>query len=179
MRNPALAYRQSSVQGSTPLGRVVMLYDGAITFLNRALAAIEAGDIQKKTDHLKRALAIFAQLEGSLNFEQGGEVARTLKAFYSYARTQALKASLENSLEMLRALIQEFTEVRDAWQEGERRLADQNINSHEVERRVTAQAQRSHEVEPRVAPQAQRSPAHYGGGNDWDEAGTVRFSIIE
>ncbi len=122
MRNPALAYRQSSVQGSTPLGRVVMLYDGAITFLNRALAAVETGDIQKKSDNLKGALAIIVQLEGSLNFEQGGEVAQTLKAFYSYARAQALKASLENSVEMLRSLIQEFTTVRDAWREGERRL---------------------------------------------------------
>ena len=102
-----------------------MLYDGAITFLNRASAAVEAGDIQKKSDHLKRALAIIAQLEGSLNFAEGGDVARTLQSFYSYARTQVLKASLENSLEMLRALIQEFTTVRDAWREGERRLAIQ------------------------------------------------------
>jgi len=99
-----------------------MLYDGAITFLNRALAAVETGDIQKKSDNLKGALAIIVQLEGSLNFEQGGEVAQTLKAFYSYARAQALKASLENSVEMLRSLIQEFTTVRDAWREGERRL---------------------------------------------------------
>ena len=122
MKNPALAYRQSAVQGSTPLGRVVMLYDGAIIFLNRALAAMEAGDVEKKTNHLKGALAIIAQLEGSLNFQEGGEVAQTLKTFYSYARTQALKASLENSQEMLRPLIEQLSTVRDAWREGERRL---------------------------------------------------------
>jgi flagellar protein FliS len=98
-----------------------MLYDGAITFLNRAVAAMEAHDIQKKCNHLNRALAIIAQLEGSLNFESGGEVARTLKSFYVYARTQALKANLQNSPEMLRALIGEFATVREAWYEADHR----------------------------------------------------------
>jgi flagellar protein FliS len=100
-----------------------MLYDGAITFLQRAVAAIEAHDIEKKCQHLNRALAIIVQLEGSLNFEQGGEVAQTLRAFYAYARAQAMKAHAENSAEILRALIENFTTVREAWREGERRLA--------------------------------------------------------
>ena len=121
MRNPAHTYRQFSVQGATPLGLVVMLYDGAIAFLLRAVTAIEAHDIPQKCTHLNRALAIIAQLEGSLNFELGGEVARTLKSFYVYARTQAMKANVENSPEMLRSLIEKFSTVRDAWYEAEHR----------------------------------------------------------
>jgi flagellar protein FliS len=129
MRNPALAYRQFSVQGATPLGLVVLLYDGAIAFLQRAGAAIEARDVAKKCDNLNRALAIIAQLEGSLNFEQGGEVARTLKSFYVYARAQAMKAHIENSTEILRSLIEHLRTVRDAWRESERRLAVQRMTS--------------------------------------------------
>ena len=125
MNHPALTYRQFSVQGAPPLGLVAMLYDGAITFMQRAVAAIEAHDIDKKCQHLDRALAIILQLEGSLNFELGGEVAQTLKSFYVYARAQAMKAHVENSAEILRALIENFTTVRDAWREGERRLATQ------------------------------------------------------
>jgi flagellar protein FliS len=134
MRNPALAYRQISVQGATPMSRVAMLYDGAIAFLERAVAAMEAREIQKKCDHLNRALAIIAQLEGSLDFQQGGDVARTLKSFYKYARLQAIKANIENSTEKLRSLIEHFTSVRDAWREGERRLATQNTSppAHEA-----------------------------------------------
>ncbi|HTS69350.1 MAG TPA: flagellar export chaperone FliS [Terriglobia bacterium] len=120
MRHPAQAYRQFSVQGATPLGLVVMLYDGAIAALQRAASAIEAGDIQKKCNHLNRAQAIIAQLEGTLNFEQGGEVAETLKTFYAHSRSQALKANLQNSAEILRSLIQNFTLVRDAWHQADR-----------------------------------------------------------
>jgi len=128
MNHPAHTYRQFSVQGATPLGLVVMLYDGAIAALLRAAAAIEAHDIETKCAHLKRAQAIIAQLEGSLNFELGGEVAQTLNSFYVYARTQAMKANVENSAEILRSLIQHFTALRDAWGEGERRLATQSTS---------------------------------------------------
>jgi len=121
MSHPAQAYRQFSVQGATPLGLVVMLYDGVIAALQRAAAAMEAHDIQTKCDHLNRALAIIAHLEGTLNFARGGEVARTLRAFYVYARGQALKANIENSPEMLRAVIGRFSSVREAWHEADQR----------------------------------------------------------
>jgi len=119
MRHPAQAYRQFSVQGATPLGLVVMLYDGAIAALQRAVAAIEAHDIPMKCTHLNRAQAILAQLEGTLNFEVGGEVAKTLKALYVHARAQALKASIENSPEILRTLIEKLSTVREAWYEAD------------------------------------------------------------
>jgi len=115
MRNPAHAYRQLAIQGATPLGLVVMLYDGAIAAMRQAVAAIEAHDIPKKCIHLNRALAIIAQLEGTVDFERGGEVAQTLKNLYIYARAQALKANIENSPEILRSLIEKLTTVREAW----------------------------------------------------------------
>jgi flagellar secretion chaperone FliS len=120
MKNPALAYRQLSVQGATPLGLVVMLYDGAIAAMHRAAAALEDQNIPGKCAHLNRALAIVAQLEGTLNFARGGEVAQTLKALYVYSRTQLQKANIENSAEILRALIDKLSSVREAWYEADR-----------------------------------------------------------
>jgi flagellar protein FliS len=92
-----------------------MLYDGAIAAMQRAVSAIEAHDIPKKCTHLNRAQAIILQLEGTLNFEVGGEVAQTLKALYVYVRAQMLKANIENSPEVLRSLIEKFAAVREAW----------------------------------------------------------------
>jgi flagellar protein FliS len=124
MSQPANAYRQLSVESATPLGLVVMLYDGAIAAMQRAATAIEARDVQTKCDQLNRALAIIAQLEGTLNFELGGAVAQTLKTLYVHARAQALKANIEDSPQILRALIDNFTTVREAWSEADRRPSD-------------------------------------------------------
>jgi len=129
MRHPAHSYRQLSVEGATPIGLVAMLYDGAITALIRAIDAIEARDIEKKCQHLNRALAIVIQLEGTLNFEEGGEVARNLQAFYVYARAQITKANVENAAEVLRSLLEHLSALRDAWREGERRLSIESTGS--------------------------------------------------
>jgi flagellar protein FliS len=120
MKNPALTYRQVSVQGATQVGLVVMLYDGAIAAIQGAMAAIDAKDIEKKCAHLGRLDGIVAQLEGTLDFERGGKVAQTLKLFYTHARGQSLKANIENSREILSALAQQFATVREAWQEVDR-----------------------------------------------------------
>jgi flagellar protein FliS len=180
MRNPALAYRQFSVQGATPLALVVMLYDGAITFLQQALAALEAGDIQKKCDRLKRALAIFAQLEGSLNFEQGGEVARTLKALYVHARAQALKANLENSTEMLRTLVEEFGSVRDAWREAEGRGAAPNPSLPAVGSTLPAPSAEPLPPSSSQPAESRRPPARNRFvAEDWSEAGSSGLSVFD
>ena len=166
MKKPALVYRQFSVQGATPLGLVAMLYDGAITYLERTAAAIEAKDIKEKCAHLKRAQAIIGQLEGTLNFQQGGEAARNLKSFYAHARARLLKANLENSSQILRALIEEFTTLRDAWRQAERLQTLQE----------TAPPPEEH----RAPPPPRRSRSQYASSeNDWDDAGTARLSIIE
>jgi flagellar protein FliS len=123
MNHPAQAYRQFSVEGATPLGLVVMLYDAAIAAMLRAVAAIETHDIEAKCKHLNRAQAIITQLEGTLNMELGGEVAKTLKALYLYARGQAMKANIENSAEILRSLIEKFTTVREAWYQADHQPA--------------------------------------------------------
>jgi len=169
MKHPALTYRQLSVQSATPLGLLVMLYDGAIAFLHQAIAAMDAHDVEKKCQHLNRTLAIIIQLEGTLNFAQGGEAARTLQAFYMYARAQAQQANVENSPEILRELIEHFTALRDAWQEAEGHLTTQ-----------TAQNTSPPAVESRPSTQRKSSPAGYSGSeSDWDEATAVRLSIIE
>ena len=51
MRQPASAYRQLSVESATLTGLVVMLYDGAITALQRAMAAIDAKAMVVESNH--------------------------------------------------------------------------------------------------------------------------------
>jgi flagellar protein FliS len=125
MKNPALSYRQMSVRGASPLGLVVMLYDGAIAALRKAVVATEARDISEKCTHLAHAQAIVLQLEGSLNFAQGGDVAQTLKALYVYVRGQILKANLENSPEILQALVEKMIPIREAWYTADHRPPDE------------------------------------------------------
>jgi flagellar protein FliS len=155
MKNPALAYRQFSVQGSTPLGLVVMLYDGAIAAMQRAAVAMEVHDISEKCTHLTRSQAIILQLEGTLNFEAGGEIAQTLKALYVYARAQMLKANFENSPHILRLLVEKFATVREAWYEADHRPSASPATS--ASEGSAPEVPRGH-PNFRSAPAAEKSP---------------------
>lgn len=96
--------------------------------LQRAITAIEAHDIEQRVKHLNHFFSVIAELQGSLNHERGGPVAKDLARFYQYATAQAFNASVENSKEILSKLSELFSTLRDAWREGERVLAAQSTN---------------------------------------------------
>ncbi len=120
MINPAFEYRKRAVEGASPVGLVVLLYGGAVTNLMRAIAAVDAGNVEKRVLELNKTLAIIAQLQGTLDFEQGGAVAVQLDKFYHVMRSQILEASIKNSKPLLEDLVKHMSSLKEAWQQVER-----------------------------------------------------------
>jgi flagellar protein FliS len=108
-------YRQTQVQSRTPLELVVMLYDGALTFLQVARAAIERGDIAARRDATSRALAIVSELQSTLNMDDGGEIAVQLDALYAYANERILQATCDNAVPPLDDAIRVLATLRESW----------------------------------------------------------------
>lgn len=114
--NPFSAYQQSSVQGASPVGLVVSLYDTILRDFRRALDAIDSGKIETRVAELNHALMVMAHLRSVLNFEKGGEAARQLDNFYELTRGLILEVNAHNAREMLMKLIDLYSSVRQAWQ---------------------------------------------------------------
>jgi flagellar protein FliS len=108
------------VEGASPVGLVVLLYGGAVTNLMRAIAAVDAGNVEKRVLELNKALAIITQLQGTLDFEKGGAVAVQLDKFYHVMRSQILEASIKNSKPLLEDLVKHMSSLKEAWQQVER-----------------------------------------------------------
>lgn len=108
-------YRQTQVQSRTPLELVVMLYDGALTFLHQARAAIERGDIAARRDASSRAIAIISELQSTLNMEQGGEIAQRLDDLYVYVNGRIIAAAAENSAGPIDDATRVLTVLRESW----------------------------------------------------------------
>lgn len=125
--NAASEYRQRAVEGASPVGLVVLLYGGAVTALLRASAAIDANDIEKRVKELNKVLAIIGQLQGTLDFEKGGSVAKTLNKFYEVMRAQVMEASIKNSKAVTEELIKNMTSLKEAWQQVERETTSTGI----------------------------------------------------
>ena len=111
------AYRDSSVLTAPPERLVVMLYDGAHRFLFQAAHAMRSGDISLMNNRMQRAEAIIAELRGTLNHEQGGEIATRLDAIYSFCQRHLLEARLQKNPQKIEQVMKLLGELRDAWEQ--------------------------------------------------------------
>ncbi|HLH09699.1 MAG TPA: flagellar export chaperone FliS [Terriglobales bacterium] len=118
-------YRKSQANGASRVGLVVSLYEGLIADLARAVAATEKGNLAKRSAELQHALTILGYLQGTLDFDRGGEVARGLNRFYCVTRAQIMEGQVQASPAILNAVIASVTEVCDAWRHIDETLRQQ------------------------------------------------------
>jgi flagellar protein FliS len=116
--NRSNAYRDVAVQTSSPTALVVMLYEGAIRFLQESVTAINSQDLPAKRQSIDRAVAVVQHLHDTLDMERGGEVAADLNRLYSYITTCVLNGSakletapLEEAIKLLKVLLAGWEEV--------------------------------------------------------------------
>lgn len=101
---------------TNPIKQIVMLYDGAIRFLNVAATDIENGDFASKAYNSNRALDIVSYLQSILDLDNGGEVGHSLDNLYSRVRIMIFKASAGPDAELMRKTADALRPVRDAWE---------------------------------------------------------------
>jgi len=110
------SYGRMANTETDPIRQIVMLYDGAIKFLNLTALDMEAGDFVAKGEHSRRALDILTYLQSILDFEKGQEAAVNLDRLYRSITAMVLKASAKTDPSMMRQAGQLLIPVRDAWQ---------------------------------------------------------------
>ncbi len=119
-KNPWQSYRQVATRTASPGQLVLMLYEGAIRFLERAEAGFQLEDpVEFNTtinDNILRAQDIVRELDFSLNVEAGGELAVQLRRLYDYFDRLLLEANLRKDPAGIAEVIKRITVLRDAWE---------------------------------------------------------------
>jgi flagellar protein FliS len=110
-------YASTQVGTADRLQLVVMLYDGAIAFLNQAKEKMAAQDAAGKGLYLGKALDIIAELNASLNFQEGKEVAANLFHLYNFMTAHLTRANLNWDAAAIDEVIKILYQLRDAWEE--------------------------------------------------------------
>lgn len=116
---PWQSYRQVATQTATPGQLILMLYDGALRFLEGALKAFGADDplehFQTINNNVQRAQAILQELSSALNVQQGGPLAETLQALYHYLDRRLQESNVRKEPAGIKEAIDRLTVLRDAW----------------------------------------------------------------
>jgi flagellar protein FliS len=119
--NPWQSYRRVAIQTASPGHLVLMLYDGAIRFLERGLTGFDYQDPaqfnQTISNNIIRAQAIIREMNARLDMEQGGEISENFRRLYNYFNRRLQQANFKKKKEPIEEVLGHLREIRDSWAE--------------------------------------------------------------
>jgi flagellar secretion chaperone FliS len=119
-------YKQTAVKTAGRGQILLMLYEAAIQNVKKATIALEKKDLQLKGVHIGKVHDILNELTNSLDFNQGGQIARDLERLYTFMTGQLVKANMENSKEHLQTIEKLLETLLGGW-----RVAVEQVNKQQ------------------------------------------------
>ncbi len=120
LRDPWATYREIDAVGRTSQAAsgpqlVQLLYTELLAALRAAASAAEQGHQRIKSERVTRATAILFALESGLDYDQGGDLSKTLARIYAGARRSIVNAAVGNDPAPFRAAADSLAEIAAAW----------------------------------------------------------------
>ena len=129
------AYRETRIKTASQGQLIIMLYDEAIKSLKNGIELLEMnakgkkdpGRIEKINKSILKAQEIVTELAASLDFDQGGEIAKNLFSLYTWFNQELLEGNIKQDLNRLVTVRNQIIELRSAWGEIIDRTASDNV----------------------------------------------------
>ena len=103
------------ILSATPEKLTLMLYNGAIRFINDSIAAANEGDFEKSQGANARVQSIIRELAATLDMQY--DLSKNLSSLYEYIEYRLQNAKLKNDTAVLEEVKSLLTELRDAWEQ--------------------------------------------------------------
>lgn len=116
--NPYLKqYKQTQVETAPREQILLMLYDGAVKFLQTAKQGFAEKNIEKIHNNIVKAQNIITEFQATLDMENGGTFAKNLFSLYEYLNQKLMVANIKKREDCLDEVIRHVTGLRDTWRE--------------------------------------------------------------
>lgn len=111
-------YKKTSVETISPGRLLVMLFDGAINSVQKAMEDIDQQRVAEAHKHMVRAQNIILELRNTLNMDYS--VSAPLWELYDYIYRELVEANIHKDRLVLEKILPFLTELRQTWQEAAR-----------------------------------------------------------
>ena len=108
-------YTQNSVMTATPEELTLMLYEGAIKFMNIAKYAIENKEMERVHVSLIRAQDIILELNYSLDMNY--EISKNLRNLYDFVLSKLVDANINKDIVPIDEALIIVNDLRDTWKD--------------------------------------------------------------
>ena len=118
-------YKETRIKTASQGQLIIMLYNEAVRQLDQAMDLIRLNDSGKKDpskiEGISKAIVktqeIVSELMVSLDFEQGGDIAKNLFSLYTWFNRELMGANIDQDARRLSTVREHIDTLRTAWQE--------------------------------------------------------------
>lgn len=114
-QNAYAQYKNNKIMGASGPELTLMLYDGAIKFLNIADFALEKNDLSKAHTNIVKTERIIEYLRNTLDMKYA--VAQDFENMYSYIARRLVEANIGKDREIVSEVNEHMHAIRDNWVE--------------------------------------------------------------
>ncbi|MBF0429339.1 MAG: flagellar export chaperone FliS [Magnetococcales bacterium] len=116
------SYKTSRANTASREDLLILLYEGAIRFLERSISEMEAKNLAEHKMYLRRGLAIISELQNTLDFEKGEDLAVQLFELYGFMINRLTQANITQDLSHIRIVISNMNTLLEGWREAVRQV---------------------------------------------------------
>ena len=109
-------YQTNNITTATPEKLMVMLFDGAVQFLQKAKVAIEEKNLQERSTNIEAARKIIRELMRTIDLENGNQVAKSLFKLYNKMAMKLIKANVSRNIGLIDEVIEDLSNIRWGFQ---------------------------------------------------------------
>ncbi len=127
MKNPYQQYKKTSIESASREKLLLMMYEGAIRFVKKAMIAIDNKDIAQRGYNIGRAFDVIMELNNTLDHQVGGEIAVNLESLYMFMTDKLTQANINNDKQGLEEVLKPLTTLYDGW-----KVAIEQLKKNEI-----------------------------------------------
>ena len=109
-------YQKSSIETASREQILIMLYDGAIQFLNKAKVAMQNKQIEQTHNNLMGAQNIIQEFINSLDREVAPQLAENLTSLYEYFIRRLIHANIKREMEPIDEVLKYLKSLKATWE---------------------------------------------------------------
>lgn len=109
-------YQTSNITTATPEKLMILLFDGALQFLQKAKNAIAEKNMHEKSVNIEGARKIIRELMRTIDLENGNDVSKNLFRLYNKMAMNLIKANVQRNIEKIDEVIEDITNIRWGFQ---------------------------------------------------------------
>lgn len=127
------AYKKTSIHTASKEQILLMLYQAAIKNCKKAIEAIKKNKIAEKGESIGKLQDIIIELNNSLDFEIGGNVAKELSSLYDYILFASTQANIKIDAEPLEGCLSVLNTLYQGWAEAIKSLRKENTSTNQTD----------------------------------------------